>query len=62
MEQENHSKGIMHGKRGIVMGVANDRSIAWGIADAIAKQEKTSIKRWIYLCIHLPQLLKELQQ
>ena len=38
MEQENHSKGIMYGKRGIVMGVANDRSIAWGIADAIAKQ------------------------
>jgi enoyl-[acyl-carrier protein] reductase I len=38
MDQENHSKGIMHGKRGIVMGVANDRSIAWGIADAIAKQ------------------------
>ena len=38
MEQENHSVGIMHGKRGIVMGVANDRSIAWGIADAIAKQ------------------------
>lgn len=38
MKQENHSKGIMHGKRGIVMGVANDRSIAWGIADAIAKQ------------------------
>ena len=38
MKQENHSKGIMHGKRGIVMEVANDRSIAWGIADAIAKQ------------------------
>jgi enoyl-[acyl-carrier protein] reductase I len=38
MKQENHSKGIMQGKRGIVMGVANDRSIAWGIADAIAKQ------------------------
>ena len=38
MKQENHSNGIMHGKRGIVMGVANDRSIAWGIADAIAKQ------------------------
>ncbi len=38
MEQENHNKGIMHGKRGIVMGVANDRSIAWGIANAIAKQ------------------------
>ena len=38
MIQGNHSKGIMQGKRGIVMGVANDRSIAWGIADAIAKQ------------------------
>ena len=38
MEQDNHSKGIMLGKRGVVMGVANDRSIAWGIADAIAKQ------------------------
>ena len=38
MGQENQSKGIMQGKRGIVMGVANERSIAWGIADAIAKQ------------------------
>ncbi len=36
--EKNHSDGIMHGKRGIVMGVANDRSIAWGIADAISKQ------------------------
>ena len=35
---KNHSIGIMSGKRGIVMGVANDRSIAWGIADAISKQ------------------------
>ena len=38
MGQKNQSKGIIQGKRGIVMGVANDRSIAWGIADAIAKQ------------------------
>ena len=38
MEQDNHCNKIMHGKRGIVMGVANDRSIAWGIANAIAKQ------------------------
>jgi len=28
--------GIMSGKRGLVMGVANERSIAWGIAKAIA--------------------------
>jgi enoyl-[acyl-carrier protein] reductase I len=34
----NSNNGIMHGKRGIVMGVANDRSIAWGIAAAAAKQ------------------------
>jgi len=26
----------MHGKRGLVMGVANDHSIAWGIAKALA--------------------------
>jgi enoyl-[acyl-carrier protein] reductase I len=29
---------IMNGKRGLVMGVANDRSIAWGIAKAVAAQ------------------------
>jgi enoyl-[acyl-carrier protein] reductase I len=30
--------GLMQGKRGLVMGVANDRSIAWGIAKAVADQ------------------------
>ncbi|MBI1329675.1 MAG: enoyl-ACP reductase FabI [Alphaproteobacteria bacterium] len=29
--------GLMTGKRGLIMGVANDRSIAWGIADALHK-------------------------
>jgi enoyl-[acyl-carrier protein] reductase I len=29
-------KGIMEGKRGLVLGVANNRSIAWGIAKACA--------------------------
>src|ERR1700674_305462 len=29
---------LMRGKRGIVMGVANDRSLAWGIASACAAQ------------------------
>jgi len=28
--------GIMVGKRGLIMGVANDHSIAWGIAKALA--------------------------
>src|SRR5260370_42692144 len=27
---------LMKGKRGLVMGVANDHSIAWGIAKALA--------------------------
>jgi enoyl-[acyl-carrier protein] reductase I len=27
---------LMAGKRGLIMGVANDRSIAWGIAKAVA--------------------------
>ncbi len=30
--------GLMAGKRGLVMGVANDKSIAWGIAQACAAQ------------------------
>src|SRR6201996_9004384 len=29
---------MMKGKRGLVMGVANDHSIAWGIARAVAEQ------------------------
>lgn len=29
---------LMKGKRGLVMGVANDRSIAWGIARALAAE------------------------
>ena len=29
---------IMSGKKGLIMGVANDHSIAWGIAKALAEQ------------------------
>jgi enoyl-[acyl-carrier protein] reductase I len=29
-------QGLMHGKRGLIMGVANDHSIAWGIARTLA--------------------------
>ena len=32
------STGLMHGKRGLIMGLANDKSIAWGIAQALAAQ------------------------
>ena len=30
--------GLMQGKKGLIMGVANDRSIAWGIASKLADQ------------------------
>ena len=30
--------GIMAGKRGLIMGLANDRSLAWGIAKALGDQ------------------------
>ena len=29
---------LMQGKKGLIMGVANDRSIAWGITQALAKE------------------------
>ena len=29
--------GLMAGKRGLIMGLANDKSIAWGIAKAVAE-------------------------
>jgi enoyl-[acyl-carrier protein] reductase I len=30
--------GVMQGKRGLIMGVANSHSIAWGVAEALASQ------------------------
>ncbi|QFG37181.1 enoyl-[acyl-carrier-protein] reductase [NADH] [Paracoccus pantotrophus] len=30
--------GLMKGRRGLIMGLANDKSIAWGIARALAEQ------------------------
>jgi enoyl-[acyl-carrier protein] reductase I len=35
------TRGLMTGKRGLVMGVANNRSIAWGIANACAAEGAT---------------------
>ncbi len=32
------SQQLMSGKRGLIMGLANDKSIAWGIAKALADQ------------------------
>jgi enoyl-[acyl-carrier protein] reductase I len=30
--------GLMTGKRGLIMGLANDKSIAWGVARAVAQE------------------------
>ena len=32
------ASGLMAGKRGLIMGLANDKSIAWGIAKAVGDQ------------------------
>ena len=37
----NDSSLLMAGKRGLIMGVANERSLAWGIARATAKPAPT---------------------
>ena len=40
---------LMKGKRGLVMGVANDHSIAWGIARRLAdlEEERARLRaRW----------------
>ncbi len=43
LQNENESEpdtrqGLLQGRRGLIMGVANDHSIAWGIAQAAAAQ------------------------
>ncbi|HEY5301949.1 MAG TPA: enoyl-ACP reductase FabI [Acetobacteraceae bacterium] len=38
MAAEPQAGTLLHGKRGLIMGVANDRSLAWGIAAACAAQ------------------------
>jgi enoyl-[acyl-carrier protein] reductase I len=38
MPDQQREGGLMQGKRGLVMGVANDHSIAWGIANALHAQ------------------------
>jgi enoyl-[acyl-carrier protein] reductase I len=30
------TRGLMNGKRGLIMGLANNKSIAWGIAKSLS--------------------------
>ncbi|WP_232818330.1 enoyl-ACP reductase FabI [Elioraea thermophila] len=41
VERAVRAGGLMSGRRGLIMGVANDRSIAWGIAAACAAHGAT---------------------
>ena len=41
---------LLKGKRGLIMGVANERSIAWGIAKAMADVELWSPKKDRSIC------------
>ena len=38
MTEVKSQKGLMSGKRGLIMGLANDHSLAWGIAQNLAAQ------------------------
>lgn len=40
-KEDSMTNGLMTGKRGIILGVANNRSIAWGIAKACQAQGAT---------------------
>ena len=31
------ANGLMQGKRGLIMGLANEKSLAWGIAQKLAE-------------------------
>ena len=37
--------GVMEGKRGLIMGLANDKSLAWGIAKQLAAQGVGHVSR-----------------
>src|SRR5690606_37115792 len=38
MSSDTPAMGLMAGRRGLIMGLANDKSMAWGIAQALAAQ------------------------
>ena len=40
------ARPIMEGKRGLIMGVANERSLAWGIAKAVSAQGAALAFTW----------------
>ena len=51
------ASGLMNGKRGVIMGVANNRSIAWGIAKALAEAGAEIALTWQGSSVPLPARL-----
>ena len=54
--------GLLDGKKGLIMGVANDHSIAWGIAQALHAEGADlgftfSARRWSGACARSPKAL-----
>jgi len=50
--------GLMEGKRGLIMGLANDKSLAWGIARKLREQGAElafsyQVRRWKSVSGHL---------
>jgi len=50
---------LLKGKKGLIMGVANDRSIAWGIAKKLS--EKTS-QPWYSITSKVEQVTAEIMK
>ena len=43
----NNTNGLLAGKKGLIMGVANNRSIGWGIAKAVAAEGAERVRQRI---------------
>ena len=47
--------GLMSGRTGLVVGVANERSLAWGVARALHDLKKWNWKKTIKAALRLPE-------
>ena len=46
------TNSLMAGRRGLIMGVANDHSIAWGIAQQLHKHGECPVEFFAATCKH----------